>query len=102
MIGSLPVVSSITPPYYTGRRTKGQNILRFRKKTRCGYLFGCISDYYLDHLTSLKSSQRELCLFDRSSCLIFQFLVIPEEPNLTLSSRMLKLILSMVFIRKRC
>src|SRR5689334_21947556 len=71
------------------------DILNFRKKveTFCKVLIYC---------TVLKSSHRVLYRLDRSSCRIFQFLFIPEDPNLTLSSRMLKLILSMACMRLRC
>src|SRR5579862_107701 len=61
----------------------------------------------LNHFTwthqeiSFNSSHLVLCLSDRSSCLIFQFLFMPEEQNLTTSSRMLKFTLSTALIKYR-
>lgn len=51
------------------------------------------------YLTSLNSSHLLVNRGERNSCLIFQFLFIPEDANFTMSPRMLKFTLSTASMR---
>src|SRR5215217_7623738 len=59
----------------------------------------CLWGYF--QLTSYSSSHLVVYLGERNSCRIFQLRLVPEEANLSVSSRIEKLILSIMLMSRR-